>query len=127
MFPNLQQSGKLLSMRAISEMSAGEDALWSLLIVGFIILLSVFVRYCMIQNIYQSLEKNAPKVDTNICDKNHVYPKELALKLDSSQLMGVMEDVELCPICYNENMNRLSKVPDAETTNAEPGNRTPSN
>lgn len=80
----------------------------------FIVLLAVIlwysIRSVLLWRIKKSLYKNAPRVDTVICDKGHVYPADMGLKL--TDIPGCESDVLVCPICFDANMANLSKVPE---------------
>lgn len=76
----------------------------ALLLVG----IKTLVIHYLKARVKDEFYKNAPKVDSNLCDKGHLYPADLALKL--KDVPGLESDVDLCPVCYDINMKTAEKI-----------------
>lgn len=68
------------------------------------------VRYLILQDIRNTLKAKSPQVPASLCDKGHLVPNDMLLRL--SDIPGCEDDVKICPICYDQNLARASKVPE---------------
>lgn len=71
--------------------------------------LILLIRAMLIQSIKNSLQKNSSKVDTMLCDKGHLFPTDLALRL--TEIPEVADNVSVCPICFDVNMKNAGNIP----------------
>lgn len=83
-----------------------------LLTIGLVLLVAApfVIRAALISHIKNSMKTSSPKVPVSLCDKGHLVPDDMLLKL--GDIPDVQDGVKICPICFNTNMENASKVPD---------------